>query len=100
VAAEKKRLRQQISSEIRQAVTNVVIAQEKVRLQRVNLETAREHRRIVEEQYKHGKETVVRLNDAQRAYVETDASLALSRIQLRQAWTDLRAAAAAIHAEP
>jgi hypothetical protein len=36
----------------------------------------------------------VRLNQAQRDLIETDAGLALARIRLRQAWTDLRAAAA------
>ena len=39
-----------------------------------------------------GKEPLTRLNEAQRDYVEADANLALARIRLRQAWTDLRAA--------
>ena len=65
-----------------------------MRLQRLNLVSARENRRIVAAEYEAGKASLVRLNQAQRDLIETDAGLALARIRLRQAWTDLRAATA------
>ncbi len=94
IAAHLRRHRQRVASEVRQAVTSLVNAQEQVRLQRLSLTAARENRRIVEAEYESGKSSLVRLNEAQRDLVETDAGLALARIRLRQAWTDLRAAAA------
>ena len=94
IAAQLRRRRQQAASEVRQAATSLVNAQEQVRLQRLNLVSARENRRIVAAEYEAGKASLVRLNQAQRDLIETDAGLALARIRLRQAWTDLRAAAA------
>ena len=95
IAAELRRLRQQVASEVRQAVTDVVNAQEQVRLQRANLVTAAENRRIVEAEYDAGKASLVRLNEAQRDLIATEARLASARIRLRQARTDLRSAVAA-----
>lgn len=83
----------QVASDVRQAIVDVINAQEQVRLQAVNLESARENRRLVTTEYAAGKASLVRLNEAQRDFVQTDADLARSRIRLRQAWTDLRAAA-------
>ena len=48
--------------------------------------------------YRAGKDDLTRLNDAQRDVIRADANLALARIRLRQAWSDL-AAAAATHGE-
>ena len=42
-----------------------------------------------------GKSSLVRLNEAQRDLVQTEVDLARARIRLRQAWSDLRAAAGA-----
>jgi outer membrane protein TolC len=56
--------------------------------------TALENRRIVQVGYLAGKEDLNRLNGAQRDFITADADLALARIRLRQAWTDLRTAAA------
>jgi outer membrane protein TolC len=94
ILARLRRRRLQVASEVRQAVTSLVDAQEQVRLQRLNLVAAEENRRIVEAEFGAGKASLVRLNEAQRDLIDTDASLALARIRLRQAWTDLRAAAA------
>lgn len=84
-----------VASEVRQASVTLINAQEQVKLQRVNLDSARENREIIRAQYAAGKESLVRLNEAQRDFVQTDADLAAARIRLRQAWTDLYAAAAA-----
>lgn len=83
----------QICREVRQAVIDLTNAQEQVRLQRDNLSFAEENRRLVETQYDAGKTSLVRLNEAQRDYVQTEGELALARIRLRQAWSDLHTAA-------
>lgn len=94
-----RRRRQLVASQVRQSVTTLVNAQEQVRLEGTNLVAATENRRIVEEEFNAGKASLVRLNQAQRDLIETDAGLALARIRLRQAWTDLRAAAAVHRSE-
>ncbi len=95
LAAELRRLRQRLVSEVRQAVIALIDAQEQVRLQRLNLTSATENRRIVEAEYAAGKASLVRLNEAQRDLIGTEVGLARARIRLREAWSDLRTAAAA-----
>jgi outer membrane protein len=88
------RQRLSVESEVRRAVIDVQNSQEQIHLQRENLATAHENRRIVQAGYQGGKEPLTRLNEAQRDYITSDANLALARIRLRQAWSDLRAASA------
>jgi outer membrane protein TolC len=93
-AAGLNRQRFAIHAEVRKAIIDLANAQEQIRLQREGLKTARENRRIVQAGYLAGKETLTRLNEAQRDFIEADANLALARIRLRQAWSDLHAASA------
>jgi outer membrane protein TolC len=93
LAAELRRARQRVVSEVRQAVITLIDAQEQVRLQRLNLTSATENRRIVEAEYAAGKASLVRLNEAQRDLIGTEVGLARARIRLRQAWSDLQTAA-------
>jgi len=99
IAANLHRLCLAVQAEVRQAVIDLADAQGRIRLQRENLETAHENRRVIQAAYLAGKETLTRLNEVQRDYIEADASLSLARIRLRLAWTDLHAAAA-IYREP
>ena len=92
--ARLKRLRLAVESQVRQAIIDLNDAQQHISLRRESLETARENRRIIQASYVAGKETLTRLNEAQRDYIAADADLALARIRLRQAWSDLHAAAA------
>lgn len=92
-AATVNRLRLSIQSEIRQAIFDLRDAQEQIRLQRENVIVAKDNRRVVQAGYLAGKETLNRLNEAQRDYLTADADLILARIRLRQAWSDLNAAA-------
>ncbi|MFQ5462744.1 MAG: TolC family protein [Phycisphaerae bacterium] len=93
--AQLGRLRLAVQSAVRQAIIDVVNAQQRILLQRESLKTAMENRRVVQSGYLAGKETLNRLNEAQRDYVTADANLVLARINLRQAWSDLSAAVAA-----
>ena len=79
---------------MRKAIIDLTDAQVQIRLRRESLATARENRRIVQAAYVAGKETLTRLNEAQRDFIEAEANLALARIRLRKAWSDLYAAAA------
>lgn len=94
-AAGLNRKKLEIASDVREAIAEVVQTQEQVKLQRLNIVSARENRRIVRMEYASGKASLVRLNEAQRDQVETEAQLARARIRLRQAWSALRAAAGA-----
>ena len=91
-AANLNRRRLAIQSEVRTAIIDLQNAQERIRLQRENVETARENRRIVRAAYLAGKETLNRLNETQRDFITAEADLALARIRLREAWSDLYAA--------
>ncbi len=93
-AARLNRLRLSVHSEVRRAVIDLRNAQEQIMLRREALDTAMENRRIVQVGYVAGKETLTRLNEAQRDYITADADLVLARIRLRRAWSDLEAAAA------
>ena len=93
-AARLQRTRLAVAAQVRKAVVELADAQQQIRLQRENVEIARENRRLIRAAYLAGKETLTRLNQTQRDYIEADVQLALARIRLRQAWTDLRAAAA------
>lgn len=95
-SASLTRSRLAVQAEVRKAVIDVSNSQRQIRLQRENLTTARENRRIVQAGYLAGKETLNRLNEAQRDYITVDADLSLARIRLRQAWSDLRAAAGSL----
>lgn len=93
-AANLNRRRVAVHSEIRSAVIDVQNSQEQIRLQRSNLEVARTNRELVQTEYEAGTATLTRLNEVQRDYIAADVNLASARIQLRQAWSDLAAAAA------
>ena len=93
-AAQLYELQLAVKSQVRIAVIHVEIAQEQIRLQRENLAITLQNRRIVQAGYSAGKETLNRLNEAQRDVISADAALSLARIRLRQAWSDLHAAAA------
>ena len=87
------RLKLAVGSQVRRAIIDLRNAQTQIRLQRETLETTRENRRIIQARYVAGKETLTRLNEAQRDYITADADLALARIRMRLAWSDLQAAA-------
>lgn len=87
------RLRLAVHSQVRAAVIDLEEAQTQILLQRENLTTARENRRVVQAAYLAGKETLTRLNEVQRDFIQADVNLTLARIRLRQAWSDLTAAA-------
>jgi outer membrane protein TolC len=93
-AATLNRLRLSVQAEVRKAVIDLTNAQTQIRLHRETVATALENRRVVQAGYLAGKENLNRLNEAQRDLITADADLALARIRLRQAWSDLHAAAA------
>jgi len=92
-AAALNRGRLAVQAEVRQAIIALRDAQVQIRLQSEALKTAEENRRLIRAAYSAGKESLTRLNETQRDYTESDVSLALARIRLRQAWSDLHAAA-------
>jgi len=93
-AATLNRLRLSVQAEVRKAIIDLTNAQTQIRLHRETVATALENRRVVQAGYLAGKENLNRLNEAQRDLITADADLALARIRLRQAWSDLHAAAA------
>ena len=94
-AANLKRLRLKVQSEVRSALIDLHNAQEQIGLHRERLAKANKIRHIVKADYEvKGTELLTRLNETQRDVIAADANLALARIRLRQAWSDLNAATA------
>ena len=93
-AAQLNRLRLSVQSDVRQAIIDLRNGQEQIRLQRETIKTTEENRRVVQAGYVVGRETLTRLNEAQRDFIAASADLARARIRLRIAWSDLHAAAA------
>lgn len=93
VESKLKRVRIAVMSQVRSAVIELRNAQQQIRLQEENLALAADVRRTVRAAYSAGRETLIRLNESQRDYIATDVGLATARIRLRQAWSELRAAA-------
>jgi len=91
--ANLNRITLKVQSDVHSAVIAITDAQERIRLQRENLVTARENRRMVRAAYLAGQEPLTRLNEAHRDFINADADLTLARLRLRQAWSDLHAAA-------
>ncbi len=89
-----KRFRLAVESQVQRAIIDLNDTQRQIRLRRESLDTSFENRRIIQARYLAGKETLTRLNESQRDYIAADADLALARIRLRLAWSDLHAAAA------
>lgn len=98
--ANVQRLRLAIQSETRQSIIDLTDAQQQIHLRDEMLRTSLAARRRVEAAYLAGKENLTRLNEAQRDVITADADLALARIRLRQAWSDLAAAAATYSEDP
>ncbi len=93
--ARTARLRLAVQSQVRQAIIRIRDRQTEILLRREALETARENRRVIQVGYLAGRDSLVRLNEAQRDYLAAEVELSLARVSLRQAWSDLNAAAAA-----
>jgi outer membrane protein TolC len=80
-------------SEVRQGVTGVTYAQERLVIDARSAALAAETRDDVRKGYEAEKMTLTRLNEAQRDAVMADARHAQARILLRQAWSTLKSAA-------
>ena len=74
-----------VSAEVRDSVTQLLSAQEQLRLQRSNLRLVKRNRDLVEREYTAGQASLVRLNEAQRDLVTAQGRLALALATLRQA---------------
>jgi outer membrane protein TolC len=85
-----------VSSDVQEAVANVVTAQRELELQRQNAKLVRENRDLVEKEYQAGQASLVRLNEAQRNLTQAQGRLALARVGLRQALKNLSASTGSI----
>ncbi|RUM45399.1 MAG: hypothetical protein DSY80_03360 [Desulfocapsa sp.] len=81
-ARDLEQQRNQVQSEVRQAITRLEQAREQLVLQRASEKLVSQTRDLVEEGYKAGQESLARFNEAQRDLVRTQSRLALSLIAL------------------
>ncbi|THB74898.1 MAG: TolC family protein [Desulfobulbaceae bacterium] len=71
-----------VKKEVREAYSNLLLAQEQLKLQRSTTELVTKTRDLVRDGYNAGQESLVRLNEAQRDLVRTQSNLALSLVGL------------------
>lgn len=84
-------LKLSITSDVRNAVELLVLAQKALVLLRSNSVLVKKNRDLVEMEYSAGQSSLVRLNEAQRDMTTAQSRLALSLVTLRKAWFDLEA---------
>jgi len=80
------------AQEVRTAAESVRIAQQLLMLERRNAELVERTRDLVEREYRAGQASLVRLNEAQRDYIQAEANLVSALVGLRRAWYELRSA--------
>ena len=79
-----------VASEVRKALARLKAVQDELRLQRQNARLVKKNRELVEKGYQAGQSSLVRLNEAQRNFNTAMGRLALARVNLCQAWHDLK----------
>ena len=75
-----------VSADVRDSLTQLLSAQEQLRLQRLNAELVQTNRDLVDKEYKAGQASLVRLNESQRELTSTQTRTALALVALRQSW--------------
>lgn len=83
---------QKAAGEVQQALLDLQMAQEALLLQRSAAECVLKNRDLVEKEYDAGKAMLVRLNQAQRDYIQAAGMLAQARVNLQRSWQALHAA--------
>lgn len=79
-----------VITEVQSAIQDLKSAQEQLRLQRETAEYVKKNRDLVEQEYKAGQTSLVRLNEAQRDLIEAEGRLASARVALFRAWYHLK----------
>lgn len=88
-----------VITDVQSAIQELKSAQEQLRLQRETAEYVKKNRDLVEQEYKAGQTSLVRLNEAQRDLIEAEGRLASARVALFRAWYQLKTATAQSLAE-
>ena len=88
-----------VSAQVRSAIENLAAAQDQWVLQQENAAHVQKNRDLVEKEYMAGQASLVRLNEAQRDLVSSQAQLAAARVTLQQAWHSLTTATGEILGE-
>ncbi len=79
----------QARSAFRQSITRLISSRQSLELTRKTRDLSQENRDLVEASYRAGRETLIRLNEAQRDFNNAGARYAASRLQLQLDYLDL-----------
>lgn len=86
-----KETRITIAREVTQTVAAVVSARNQMLLQAQTVDFTRQSRNLIEQEYRAGTSTIVKLNEAQNRLVKARSSLVSARVALFTAWETLDA---------
>jgi len=79
-----------VITDVQSTLQELKSVQEQLKLQRENAQYVRKNRDLVEQEYKAGQTSLVRLNQAQRDLIEAEGRLASARVALFRAWYQLK----------
>jgi len=79
-----------VATDVQSVVQELMSAQEQLKLQRETAEYVRKNRDLVEQEYRAGQASLVRLNEAQKDLVAAEGRLASARVSLFLAWFQLK----------
>lgn len=83
-----------VITDVQSTIQELKSAQEQLKLQRENAQYVRKNRDLVEQEYKAGQTSLVRLNQAQKDLIEAEGRLASARVALFRVWYQIKTATA------
>lgn len=98
-AARSREVRLQVFSELQQAVSDYNASLKSETLSATILERSRENRDLIEASYEAGRETLLRLNEAQRDFNNAETRHATARLQRQLSWIELLKATGTLRAQ-
>lgn len=91
-AARSRQVRLQAFAELQQAFTDYQASRKSQTLSATILERSRENRDLIETSFEAGRETLLRLNEAQRDFNNAESRYATARLQRQLSWIELQKA--------
>ncbi|MDA3872648.1 MAG: TolC family protein [Kiritimatiellae bacterium] len=97
--AQSRQVRLQAFAELQQAFADYTASLKSETLSATILERSRENRDLIEASYEAGRETLLRLNEAQRDFNNAETRYATARLQRQLSWIELQKATGNLRAQ-
>ncbi|MEX2608280.1 MAG: TolC family protein [Kiritimatiellia bacterium] len=98
-AAQSRHVRLQAFAELQQAFSDYTASLKSETLSATILERSQENRNLIDASYEAGRETLLRLNEAQRDFNNAETRYATARLQRQLSWIELQKATGNLRAQ-